>query len=308
MSSRASPTKSFKTWAKSFTSNPTAVGKTAGTYGEMGVIKIPNKQEKLYLYGFLVAVVSTIQTAGESGFPIMKVDSSDVGLINETFPLPKLGFTDPIGTNSQFVVKPAVFVPIEVIHAVNNKSFSISFTSNATMTANWQGYVSAIFGNKPKNALPSGYALELISGFASFTSSLGRHATPAASAIGTAFVDIALNDITIPAKAKQLTSIMAMVLPNAPTATEEISALFTFNAGDISDFGPQEYPACLCYEPTLGTVVGGANGLQTARGYPVRFPLPGTEFSFSAKIRNILALTNPPDELQACEFRSFEPR
>ena len=297
----------FKTWGKTFSANPTAGGKTAGTYEKLGTIKIPNKSPKLFLYGFWVALVGETVTAGESGFPIIKVESSDVGLINEEFPLVKLGYTDIVATNNAALPKAAVFVPIEVMKSVNNKSFDIYVTSSATMTNDWTGYISAVFGNMPKSAIPSDYKFELFSGFKSFQSSLGRVKSDAAVAYATGFIDVALTDVVIPAKAKLLTSLMPHVHINAPTAAEEVSGLITYNAGDISDFSPQEYPCVVCYEAAIGTVVGGSKTVP-AEGIPVRFPLPGTEFSFSAKFRNVIAITAGPDILNAVEFKTFEPK
>jgi len=298
---------SFKTWSKGFSVAPVACGKTAGTFGVMGNIKIPNKDKPMFLYGFLVNIVLEATTAGQSGYPIMKVNSSDVGLINEVFPLVSMGASDAIGTNSKAIAKRTIFVPIEVLNQVNNKSFEISFTSSQTLTNDWIGYVSGVFGNLPKASLPSDYTLEVISHYSSFVSSLGRYANDNAKAIATAEVEVSLSDITVPAKAKQLTSILAMITSNAPTAAEYIAAMMIFNAGDISDFSPQEYPCCVSFSASLGTPVGGARVLP-GRGYPVRFPLPGTEFSFSATVKNPIALSNPPDVLQSVEFRTFEQR
>ena len=297
----------FKTWSKSYSENPVAGGKTAGTFNKSGTIKIPNKDIDVYLYGLLVNLVGTTVTAGESGFPIVRVESEDIGLVNEDFPLPQLGFIDPIGTNTKTLPKRTVFIPIEVIKKINNKSFNIYLSSSATMTVDWNGYVSGIFGNLPKNNIPQDYALELIIGYSSFVSSLSRYKSDVATAYAAAHVDVALTDIPIPAKAKLLTSVLAHVTPNAPTAGEQISGLMIFNAGDISDFGPQEYPCCVSYEASLGTPVGTSH-IMPARGYPVRFKLPGTAFNFSAKFRNILILTVAPDLCQAVEFKTFEPK
>ena len=297
----------LRTWSKSFTLAPVACGKTAGTYEAMGDIKIPNKAKDMFLIGFLVLVVPEAVIAGESGFPIMRVDSEDVGLINEQFPLPRLGFTDPVATNNKALPVAAQFVPVEVVKKVNNKSFKIYFTSSATMAQDWVGFVSAIFANKPKSALPGDFTIELFARYESFAASLGRTKTDAAKAIAAANVDVGLTDITVPAKAKELTALMAFGMQNAPTAGEEMALLYTFNAGDISDFSPQEYPGCVGIVPSLGTPVGAMQAIPS-RGYPVRFPLPGSEFAFSAKVRNVIILTNAPDLTHAVEFRTFEPK
>lgn len=298
----------LKVWAKSFTSNPDDGGKTKGTFDLLGTIKIPNKSENLYLLGFLGALVGRTVTAGESGAPIIRINSSDVGLINEDFPLSELGFCDPISTNSQKVAVSTVFIPVEVNLPVNNKSFDIYVSSlHQTMTADWVGYFSAVFCNQPIDSLPVDFLMECMNDFECSVRALGRYAADSATAIGTAHVDVSLSNITVPAKAKTLVGLLADIMPNADTAAEEIACLMTFNAGDISDFAPQEWPCCVAYNAPLGTVVGGAVN-HPARFYPIRFPLPGTEFSFSAKIRNVLAITNAPNLAQGIKFLTYEKR
>jgi len=297
----------FKTYAKSFSAAPVAGGKTINTYEKLGTIKIPRKRAPVYLYGFLYLIVAEAQVAGESGgFKIKMTSADEINIVDEEWE--GAAFSDPIATNSQFVKFSSGFIPITAKSQgnyipVNNKSIDISVASAfQTMTADWTGYVSAIFGTLSPSQLPADYIDELKNGFTSSSQGYGRTGEDAAEAHSTANSDVTLSGISLNSKARELIGVLGDQLPNAPTASEELVGLTSFESGSIEDFSPQEYPDVFGYNPTLGTVVGGAVGSHT-KYYPVRFPLPATEFTMTVKHRNVIALTNAPDVRYGVRYR-----
>lgn len=294
----------FKTWAKGFDTAPSAGGKTAGTFSKIGTITVPNKREPVYMYGLLVLVGAQIVTAGESGLPELELNSSDLGLFKERFVLPEFGFTDPIATNTQAIPVSSKFIGLAFEDPVNNKDLDVHLSSAATMTGDWDMHAAIIFGNKPISQVPDDYLDELKNQFTSNVRSLGRIEDDAAKAVGSADTDIPLTGIEIINKATQLVALVPHVVPNAPTASEEVVTRHTFESGDITDFAPQEYPSIVGYHPSLGTIVGGAKGTTMARGYPVRFPLPQTKFTMGVKAQNVIVLSNAPDFAHGAKFRT----
>lgn len=297
---------SFKTWAKGFDDAPAAGGKTKGIFSKIGTITVPNKKEPIYMYGILILVGTQAITAGESGHPQIEVSSSDLGLFEERFDLPEFSFADPIGTQSLGFFLSSKFIALPVEIPVNNLALDIALSSGATMTADWDMQASIIFGNMPFDALPEDYLAEIMDNFTAKVRSLGRVNADAAKAIAAADTDVTLSGLAVPQKAIELVALTGSVLPNAPTTIEEVISRFTYESGDISDFAPQEYPACLVYYADLfGTLVGGtAHG--EGRSYPVRFPLPGTAFTMGVKVQNVIALTVAPDVSQGMRFRQKE--
>ena len=295
----------LKTWAKAL-SAPTAGGKTNGTFDDVGTIQIPNKKDPVYLYGLLVLAVGQAVVAGESGIPYLQIDSEDLGINKAKFVLEKLGFTDPIATNTQMVAVPSQFVPVRYDGPVNNAKLDIAISGGTTMTNDWEIEVSAIFGNVPIDQLSSvdpAYLDELVDNFTAKVRGQGKLEDDPAKSFGTANEDQTLTAVEIKSVAKELIALFGMVLPNAPTPGEEIVSRFSYKSGDIEGFEPQEYPACVGFNPTLGTVVGGAQGTDKARYYPIRFPLPGSAFDLQVQARNAVALTNAPNTIQAIKYR-----
>lgn len=292
----------LKTWSKGFDAAPAAGGKTISVFDLIGTITIPNKKEPLYMYGILALIIAQAQTAGESGHPVLQIDSSDLGLIKERFNFPEFGFIDPIATNSQAIPVKSQFMAIPIDKKVNNQAIDISLSSNTTMTADWNAHVSVVFGNQPLSSLPKDYLEELKNNFTAAARGLGRVNKDAAAAVASADTDITLSGIAIPNKAKGLVSLTAHTLPNAPTAAEEVCTRHTYSSGDMSDFEPQEYPSAVGYHPGIGTIVGGAKSTPF-RKYPVRFPLPESVFTMSVKAQNVLVLSNAPDFSQGVNFR-----
>ena len=293
----------FKTWAKSFDDAPAAGGKTKGTYSKIGTITVPNKTIPVYMYGILILIATQAQTAGESGHPEIDVSSSDLGLFQERFSLPEFSFSDPVGTQSGGFFHSSRFISLPVDQPVNNLAVDLALSSISTMTADWDMQASIIFGNLPPGDIPDDYLEELLNNFTANARSLGRVNADSATTIGAADTDVTLTGISIPQKAIELLALTGTVLPNAPTTIEEVIPKITYESGDISDFAPQEYPACLAFTGALfGTLVGqGAPG--EGRSYPIRFPLPGTAFTLGVKVQNVIALSNAPDVSHGIRFK-----
>lgn len=292
----------MRTWSKSLSAAPVAGGKTQGTYSKIGSITIPNKDVPLYLYGILIAGVRQAITAGENLAVELELNSSDLGLYQERFSLENFVSGDPIATNSQSVVYESEFVPVYTNETVNNKQIDIHLSVSATISNDLVAFVSAIFGDVPIDQADPAYIDELKNGFRSNVRALGRLEQDAAKAHGTANADVSLTSISVPGKANELVGLLAVGQLNAPTAGEEGLFQFSFESGDIQGFPPQEYPACVSYDPPLGTVVGGAPK-EPIRYYPVRFPLPRSNFDMTVKSRSVIALTNAPNTKQAVKYR-----
>lgn len=295
----------MRTWAKGFDAVPVPGGEVINVYDKLGTITIPNKEIPVYLYGILLGLTIQISTAGQTLDIEVEINSSDLGLYQERFHL-KTNQSDPIGTNTQWVIVKSEFLPVLLRGKTNNKKIDVHISVSATVTGLIDGYCSAIFGDIAPDALPEDYKQELMMGYESKVRSLGRIEQDAALAHGTANADVTDTAIPIPSKASELVGLIGNLSPNAPTASEEVASQFTFESGSISDFAPQEYPGALSYIPTLGTVVGGAASGEK-RYYPVRFPLPQTNFDMTVKSRNILALTTAPNTQQGAKFRTPVP-
>jgi len=292
----------MRTWSKALNSSPVAGGKTQGTYSQIGSITIPNKDMPLYLYGILISVARQAVTAGEGLGVELELNSSDLGLYQERYVLENFNSGDPVATNTQSVVYKSEFVPVYSSETVNNKQIDIHLSVSATISDDLVAFVSAIFGDVPIDQADPNYLDELKNGFRSDVRALGRLEQDPGKAHGTANADVSLTSISVPGKAKELVGLLAVGQLNAPTAGEEGLFQFSFESGDIQGFAPQEYPACISYDPPLGTVVGGAER-EDIRYYPVRFPLPQSNFDMTVKSRSVIALTNAPNTKQAVKYR-----
>jgi len=185
---------------------------------------------------------------------------------------------------------------------VNNKTFDVSLSSSATMTGQWDCHTTAIFGNMPPADLPADYLAELLNGFEASISGRYRREDDAALALGSADTDVALTSISLLSIDKEILGFEHLVIPNAPTASEEIVSLFKYRSGTIN-MDPQEYVGCVAFNPELGTAVGGPKALLMSRMKPARFPLPESNFSLEVVAQNVIALTNAPDMTQQVKVR-----
>lgn len=293
----------LKVWSKGFSTAPVAGGKTAGTYDKIGTIKVPNKKIPVYIIGILLAIAGQAQTAGESGHPEVQIDSTELNLSKEKFSIPKSGFSDPIGTNSNFVISSTHFEMLDIPEKANNKETDVSLSSSATMTVDWDCHASFVFSNKPVDQLPADFLAEIKNDFTSNSPGRSRIEQDAALAIGSADADVSCTGIKLLATDKELIAISVGVVANAPTAAEEHVTRHRLSSGDVDDFDPQEWPGCIAWNPTLGTVVGGAKSLTPARKYPTRFPLPESNFTLDVAVQNVIAITNGPDTFQELKVR-----
>ncbi|MBW2004296.1 MAG: hypothetical protein JRI72_06715 [Deltaproteobacteria bacterium] len=287
----------MKTWSKALTF--AAKGKTQDTFDSLGTITL--KIGAQAVLGILAAIVPAALTDGENGAPVIRVDSSDLGISKQDFVVgPAL--TDGIATNDKEAPVFYEFIPFRVPSgkSLANAKIELSISGTVTTTGGWSGACSIIFADSEPPA--------------DYISDLKSHTTPRAAGgdvaysragISAASLTAFSTGLSINSDAAELIGLLGFVNPNAPTAGEETVGYTEFQASQVQDFSPQEWPFVLNWLPSLGTPVGTPVPASRIGGlyFPVRFPLPRVNFTMNVSQKLAVALTNAGDGIAAVRWR-----
>lgn len=231
--------------------------------------------------------------------PVWRISSNDLGITNQDVVNVTNVMGDVVGTNTKEFPVTAFFEPISVDPSKSTNNAKIDFTiSGATSTTGgWSGHLGVVYGD----GLPDeNYKREL----ASLTNRpfLKANDTVDSSAKAATYGAFTTG-LSVPADAKQLTALLGLTNPNAPTTVEADAAVYKFESSQISDFQPQIWPSCLGHNSSLGTPVGTT---PVGKGFywPTRFPLPGNNITIDVSVKLAAALTNSPDNIAAYKARA----
>lgn len=276
-----------------------ATGKIAGTYNSLGSITI--KKGAKFILGIIALCTNSTPTSGETGTPVLQVDSADLGISLQRFVLSG-GITDGIGTNDKEAPAVAEFIPFKYDggKSIENASITLSLSATVTNTGGWDVAIGIVFSDtEPDNE----FWLSLLSGSCSRATG-GAIATMLAgisAATATAFT----TGISMTSASKELVGLCAYVQPNAPTAGEAVAGVAEFQASQIPDFSPQKWPFIVGWGASLGTPVGTQANVNLRNGvyWPTRFPLPQVSFTMAVSMWLATAVTNAADGIAGARWR-----
>ena len=277
-----------------------AIGKTAGTYDEIG--KITLRSGARYILGFYINVVDAKPTDGENGVGIVRITSTDLGVAPFTVVGNQIVPDGDAATTTQAVTKKFHAWSVEVPEGTETPEITFELTTNVAKTEGYEAGIQLVTADQPpdeefkmelKGSIPSDYEG-------------GDHAeedagvsTEAYASWGTA---ADLDVIKVSSRAKELRNVLAEINLNAFAADDPGLAVFKFESPDIPDFAPQEFLSGAGFNSPLGTVIDVGQAIE-ANYFPTRFPLPGKSFKVEIfdKVSNTLG--NAADGVAAWQWR-----
>ena len=287
----------MKVWSKAITFS--AKGKTQDTYDELGTVtlKIGAKE----VLGFLAAIVPGAVTDGENGTPVLQVDSTDLGISKQRF-IHGPALTDGIATNDKEAPIFYEFIPYRVPagKSLDNAKITFSLSGTVTTTGGWSGAISVVFADAVPDQQYINELMALIPPRATGGAVAFQRAGISAASL-TSFT----NGIEVTSDAQELIGLLGFVNPNAPTAGEECVGYTEFQASQVEDFAPQEWPFVINWTPSLGTPVGTPVAASRPAGlyFPTRFPLPKVNFTMNVAQKLAASLSNAGDGIAAVKWR-----
>lgn len=286
----------MKVWCDSI--KAAGKGATAGTYDSLGTVTV--KQGATETLGVIALVTNTTQTDGENGNPILRLNSKDLGISQEDFVLAH-ALTDGIATNAKEAPFIAEFIPYKVEKKkLDNAQLDFELTTNVTKTDGYDAAVGLVFADGQPSKQ---YEQELMTGICS--RAIGGAQDQSDGGISATSLTSFSSGISISNAATELIGLLGHVNPNAPTAGENVVGYTKFQASQISDFSPQLWPFMIGYTPSLGTPIGTPVPAFRRNGFywPVRFPLPGLNFTMSISQALAVGLSNAGDGIAAAKWR-----
>lgn len=289
----------MKVWCDSV--DAAAIGKTQDTFDAIGTVTIKGGQTVKELLGFYVIAATSTPTSAENGAPVLQVNSKDLDITQQKFHLSG-AVTDGIATNNKEAPTFAEFIAFKVAKGVklDNAQIEFSLSSSATNTGGWDVAAGAVFADGLPDA---GFLMELLAQMPG--RALGGDVAYSRAGVKAATATVFGTGIKVTSKGKELIALCGYANPNGPTAGEAVVGVVEFTASQITDFSPQRWPMILGWSASLGTPVGTPVNVGSRNGlyYPVRFPLPETNFEMGVSMLFATALTNEADGIAGARWR-----
>jgi hypothetical protein len=258
-----------------------AVGATAGTFDAVGTITL--RTDAKYLYGFWVTSVLATSTAAEACSGVIKINSSDLGIGDQTYSVGPYRGGAP-GTNIDMTCSPAEFCPMFM--PVSGKTqINVLFSTNLP---DGTGACSVVVGAvyEAGNASPPADVMKRWP----LMSPIGKGAVNQSVAVVTTVAATAIGDVTIPGWAKEIIGFKHFMVPDLITAGEEIGGYVEYTS-TIPDFGPQKWPFVFAINASLGTAVGAGASAQCVEAFAAYFPKSSQNETLTAKVYLTTAVT-----------------
>ena len=270
-----------------------AGGKTAGTFDEIAEFTIPVFVK--HILGIIVLVTNSIPTSGENGIPILRINSTDLGISSQDVVLSG-SITDAIATNNKEMPVLAEFIPFKEMAnktgKIANTRIAFGISSEVSTTGGWDVVVGLVTSDELPDA---SLLLELMAGICGrFTDS---DVAGLDAGVNLATPDSFTETLVVPAHTSEIIGLAGFACPNAPTDNEACAGWTEFTTNDIPNFSPQQWPFIVGWGASLGTPVGSQGNVSNRNGmyWPTRFQKPPIRVIISAAMTLATALTNAAD-------------
>ena len=232
----------------------TVLGKTAGTYDDIGTITI--RKGANYIVGYYVSIVNAKATADEASTARIRINSSDLGWSNLDQPGNCVGSEGMAAHQASLV--PKVFYPLtsditgEDLHFAE---ITFSVTGVVNCTEGFECGIQLVTSDEPPteallNALRGDWCGAYTGGNGAIEAA-GAGDSAALASWGTTDADM----LVIDAGANNLVGLAYTLGPNAETAGVGIVNMLELTCPDIPGFGKQEILANYAISGALGTVI-----------------------------------------------------
>jgi hypothetical protein len=258
-----------------------SVGATAGTYDSVGAVTL--RADATYVYGFWVEAALATSTAAEAYSGVLKVNSNDLGVGDQTYPCPPFVGGSP-ATNIGFTVSDAMFIPFFKV-CKGKTVINFSYSSNLPDPTGAASVVVGVVYEAGKGSIPS----DVLKAWP-YMSPIGYGGVTQSKAAITAASATTIGDVTIPGSAKELIGVMQYMIPNLFTAGEEVCGYVEYTS-TIPDFSPQKWPFVAAVNAPLGTAVGKGAELQAPVPMCMYFATTGQNETVTAKVTLNVAVT-----------------
>lgn len=276
----------LKTWSVGQTA--AAIGKTALTFDEIFDQTLRPDAESIV--GINLNMANAVQTSGQNGAPLLEINSSDLGVANERFPLNHM-LADGIASNDKEHPIGTHFIPMfwdRTTHPqaeFGKASVALNLSSTTTTTGGWTTAAGLVFANRPLTDFEKlAFMIGQPWGMKGGDFRTGTNTTVAATTLSS-------GNGAVPAFAKMLVALASRINANAPTTVEEAIGIVEYKSANIPDFSPQQYPA-MGTTSSLGTPVGTAIELAAREIMAIFFPLPGIALNMDVTIAMAVVISN----------------
>ena len=232
----------------------TILGKSAGTYNDIGTITI--RKGSNHIVGYYVSIVNAKPTADEASTARIRINSSDLGLSNFEQPGNCIGAEGMAAQQSSLV--PKTFYPLtseKTGEALHFAEITFSVTGVVACTEGFECGIQLVTSDEP----PSEALLNALRGDWCGSYTGGNGAIEAAGAGNSASLAAWGTDdasmLVIDAGANNLVGIAYSLGPNAETANTGIVNMLELTCPDIPGFGKQEILCNYAVSGALGTVI-----------------------------------------------------
>lgn len=284
----------MKTWCDAETG--TVLGKVKAQFDAIGS-SITIKKNASELIGVIVNAVINKPTAGLSAMPILRINSSDLGISQQDFMVGGLGADVP-ATHDVEEPFQASFIPLTLSQSrdIGNAKVDFELSTTSAQTEGYDVCVGLVYGDSVPD---KDYRMELLAlqhgPIVGGDTALSEAGITAASE--TAFTET----IDFDSIAGELRGLFSAVQGNAPAVADPVAGYTRYTASAIEDFEPQRWPFCVATQGTLGTAADSAPIAKTFY-WPTRFPLPGVNFIMSVAQKVSIAQNAAADGVAAATW------
>ena len=274
--------------------NSITAGATAGSFDAVGTITL--RSDATYLYGFWVSAVPTAQAAAVAATGVVKINSSDLGIGDQTFSCPPYAGGHP-GTNIGQSIAEAEFIPM--FTPVSGKvTVNVSYSQNAPSNGVACAVVVGAVYEAGKGTIPAD-----IKATWPYMAPVSKGAVTQSKASITALGATAIGTVTIPGWVKEIIGFKQFLMPNLMTQNEYINGWVEYTS-TIPDFAPQKWPLAFAQYPPLGTPVGiGAVAQAPFPAMAAYFQKSQQNESITANVNLVKAITTGDPVISTVYYR-----
>lgn len=277
-----------------------SIGATANTFDALGTITLRSDAKRLF--GFWVEAALATSTAAEAVHGMMRVNSGDLGIGAQVYPIPPYGGGAP-ATNIDFRQHLAEFCPMNVpVNGKDKLDIEIS-TQLPDGTGALSVVVAAIYEayTEEKFALKGELQREILAKWPEM-SPVGRGCQTAAAAAVTTVAETAMTALKIPGWVRELVGCKQYMVPDLMTAGEEIVGYVTYKS-TMPNFDPQKWPFGVAFSAPLGTPVGKGAVAPWIPAMGMYFPTTGKSEEVQGFVNMNVAITTGNPVSGAIYFR-----
>lgn len=279
----------MRTWSQCVLN--TALGKTAATYNDIGTLTI--RKGVRSIHGFYLLILNTKPTADEASSPMIRVNSSDLGVSNMNLHGSLIGGEGYTATQAKYVRKVWYpWSPKPLGRSLEFANITLAVTGVVACTEGFDCGIQLITADAPPTAeMQENYKSNNCGPFSDGDTAIeaaGAGDSSTLSSWGTADVDM----IVINSKNNSIVGINYTIGMNAETEAVPLCNYAELTCSDIDNFTPQQHLVQYGASGSLGTTISSMNEVGSSYLPFVFDGLPGDKVKISiADINSLTGLT-----------------